>query len=560
MKSGLHALTLIVFILAAFVCARGGEISLYVDGEAVSLSHAIIQQDGEMLVPLRELGLPLGVETESIEEEDSIVIRSASGDHFFSTDHFPTYNGIYYVSLGELVTLAGARMHTLGDEIYIESDAPHLYGIDVADDEVSVRFDGFVPYRILPSDENILHVRFYHCALTTAPRQVAIDSGVITSVALTLSGHRSADLVIVLSSKPLAATKRFITDGFYSVSFSFGGQQSTETEETISDHITYHEITTDIGDGPVRVMYIKIDEWRDHYRLVPATSEEGIGTLASLKDIARSHNADAAINANSFYTKTNIPLGLLIIDGKALSASCGRQAALGIDLFGRLKFFNPQASLFLRAGDTKITIDDVNEPIEAGQVVMYTSGYSGPLTQGFVDSFRAVKIKDDRVTSVQDGPYVITDQTADLLIACGSAIGRLSSLSVGDEVSYEYLLDQGDDLIKDAVSAGPLLYLNGKNVLDDNSAEDVRLARSLLATDWYGSLILMTVAKNEGSVGTDLSGLIELLGQIPIMVKSAIAFDGGSASSLVFKDGAIYREVSSGGEVAVGLLLVPTDR
>jgi len=45
-----------------------------------------------------------------------------------------------------------------------------------------------------------------------------------------------------------------------------------------------------------------------------------------------------------------------------------------------------------------------------------------------------------------------------------------------------------------------------------------------------------------------------------VKVKNAIAFDGGHSSSLVFKDGPIYREISSGGKVAVGLLLVPTDR
>jgi hypothetical protein len=45
-----------------------------------------------------------------------------------------------------------------------------------------------------------------------------------------------------------------------------------------------------------------------------------------------------------------------------------------------------------------------------------------------------------------------------------------------------------------------------------------------------------------------------------VKVKDAIAFDGGHSSSLVFKDGATYREISSGGKITVGLLLVPTDR
>ncbi len=199
---------------------------------------------------------------------------------------------------------------------------------------------------------------------------------------------------------------------------------------------------------------------------------------------------------------------------------------------------------------------------------MITSGYSGPLTRGFIDSFRVVKIKDDRVTSVQEGPYVITDPQADLLIASGDAESRISSLHVGDEVSYGFTLDQGNLLITDAVSAGPLLYLNGNEVLDQQEegldtdsyrASDLT-ARSLLATDWYGALVMLTVVKGEQSVGTDLSGLIELLHQLPIRVKSAIALGSGNACSLVFNDGTTYRQISSGGKVAVGLLLVPTDR
>jgi len=136
------------------------------------------------------------------------------------------------------------------------------------------------------------------------------------------------------------------------------------------------------------------------------------------------------------------------------------------------------------------------------------------------------------------------------------------------KVNFEYALDQGDLLITDAVSAGPLLYHDGDVVLSpqeesfnvDSYLVSGRAARSLLATDWYGGLVLLTVIKNSESVGTDFAGLLNILGKLPVKVKNAIAFDGGHSSSLVFKDGPIYREISSGGKVAVGLLLVPTDR
>lgn len=568
MRSGLYCLVLAVCLLAVAFSTYGGEISIYVDGEPVSLGHTLIQQGNTILAPLRELGLYLGIEAAYTEEEQSIAVRSAGGERFFPADHFPSHDGVYYVSLDELIDIASAQIHTVGDEIHIESEASHLTSLTATGGQVAVRFDSFVPYQLISDGANAIHLRFYHCKLDTAPREVAVTGGSVTAVTLGASSRRTADLIITLSDNSLPQIKRFSSSGFYSVSLLFDHQSSLEIEDEIAPHITYHEITTDLGDGPLKLKYLYVDEWRDHYRLVPSVPKTGVGTLASLADIARGQGAQAAINGNFFDTSNNIPIGLLITDGQVLSSNYERRAALGIDIFGRLTFFNPTVSLFLRAGGEKIAIADVNRPIKSGELIVYTRGYSGPLTSGFSDSFRVVKVRDDTVTSIQDGPYVIADPSADILVASGSARSRIASLSVGENVNFEYTLDQGDLLITNAVSAGPLLYSNGNKVLDP-AAEGFQVdsylvrglaARSVLATDWYGGLILMTVVKNSESVGTDFDGLLTLLSRLPVKIKNAIAFDGGHSSSLLFKDGAAYREISSGGKVAVGLLLVATDR
>jgi len=74
MKSGLHFIILVVFVLAVAVCVRGGEIFLYGDGELIVLSHPVVQRESEIFVPLREVGLRLGIEAVLVEEEDSITI------------------------------------------------------------------------------------------------------------------------------------------------------------------------------------------------------------------------------------------------------------------------------------------------------------------------------------------------------------------------------------------------------------------------------------------------------------------------------------------------------
>ena len=68
------------------------------------------------------------------------------------------------------------------------------------------------------------------------------------------------------------------------------------------------------------------------------------------------------------------------------------------------------------------------------------------------------------------------------------------------------------------------------------------------------------MVKDKESVGADFENLLSVLDSLPVPVKDAIAFDSGPSSSLVIKDGVTYRELSRGGKVAAGLLLVPIGR
>jgi hypothetical protein len=568
MRSGWASAIGTICLLVVVLGASGGEVPLFINGDVVHLEHASLWQDGRLLVPLREFGLKLGVEAAYIEEEGSISIRWADGKRFFSTDHFPVYDNVYYIPLDELVSLIGAKMHTVGEEIYIEIGLRHLTSLETTAERVTARFDGFVPYEPIEVNPGTIHLRFYHCALATAPRRITLTGGAITAITLREEIGQTVDLIMEVADASVPQTKRLDVPGFYSVSLSFDHQPSMEAEAEILPHVTYHEIETDLGEGPVKINYLYVEGWREHYRLIPAIPEEGVGALSSLKEMARAHGARAAINANFFDTATNTPIGLLIIDGKVLSSNYERRAALGIDLFGRLTFFNPTLYLYLRFGGEKIPLDDVNRPIKQDELICYTAGYLGAITRGSSQIYRTVKVRNDRVTAIQDGPYVVEDRSVDLLVASGDARARLAGLMVGDEVNIEYTLDEGDLLITDVVSAGPLLVSSGKDVLDP-AAESFKLdsylvnglaARSVLATDWYGGLIMLTVVKNSESVGADLDDLLSILHRLPVKVKDAIAFDGGHSSSLVFKDGATYREISSGGKITVGLLLVPTDR
>ncbi|MCD5416020.1 phosphodiester glycosidase family protein [Candidatus Bipolaricaulota bacterium] len=585
MRSGL-LLAIVFFSFFAFTLAVScGEAPLFVNRAEVSLALPLLRQDGRLLVPRHEFGLKVGVETAYVEEENAIVLRWAAGRRSFPVDRFPVHEGVYYIHLDKLLTLIDARVHTIGGYLYIETEPLYLLAMEATAERVTVRFDGFVPHESIEAEPGIIHLRFHHSLLATTPRRSVFTGGAITAVTLRRENHQTVDLIVETADGFIPQTRRFDVPGFYSISLSFTDRPLAEVPFTaapsveepltkatatveIFPHLTHHTLVTDLGRGSVTINYLHVEEWRRHYRLIPAVSERGVGRLVRLEELARLRMAHAAINANFFDTATGLPVGLLIINGQALRSNHERRAALGIDIFGRLTFFNPAISLFLRIDGGKIAVDDVNRPIRSDEIVVYTAGYHGRIARIPAQSFRVIKVRGNRIIAIHDGPYVTEDRSADLVVASGTARARLAGLRVGDKVNIEHRLDEGDLLITNVVSAGPMLVVEGREVLDPEAESfrpgtrlvDGLAARSLLAVDWHGGLILLTVAANRTSVGADFDDLLTILRMLPVPVRYAIAFDGGHASSLVFKDGVTYREISSGGAVAVGLLLVPTVR
>ena len=558
---GLGAVLLV--LIAVTLSAHAADI--FINSAAISLSHPAVMRDGALFVPLREFGLWLGVETAT--SAAGLQVRSAVGEQSFTRDAFPIVNGVYYIALTQLAAIAGAQVHWIGNDVYVECTPVPLTSVESDPNRVVARFSAFVPYRLTAAAPGRVVVTFYHTALATAPRQVTVTGGAVRGMEIAPGDNNTAVLTILTTGETVPAIKRFTAPGFYSVSLTFNHHAEVESQTEISPTITSYEVNSNLGAGPVQIRYLYIDSWTAHYRLVPAVPSTGVGTIADLATIARAHGAAAGINANFYDTATDDPVGLLIVDGVILSSNYQRRAALGIDIFGKLTFFNPHVTIYLRTDTGKIAVDDVNRPISPDEVIAYTPGYAGPIRTGLApDTFRVVTIRDGRVVSAEDAPYIIPDRSATVVVACGAARDRLAGLSVGDAATLGYTLDQGNLLITNAVSAGPLLISNGNDVLNP-AAEGFspgsylvsgQAARSVLAVDKLGGMILLTVLKNSASVGANFHDLLTILHSLPFPIRDAIAFDGGHASSLVFRDGAYYRELAAGGKVAVGLLLIPT--
>lgn len=114
--------------------------------------------------------------------------------------------------------------------------------------------------------------------------------------------------------------------------------------------------------------------------------------------------------------------------------------------------------------------------------------------------------------------------------------------------------------LRDAVGAGPLLLEDGQIVIDHQgegfapSFIEGRAARSAVGITSEGDLIMLVAAKDSRSVGMSLQELAELLQELG--AADALALDGGSSASLVFRRGFSLHSIGNR-RIAVGLVLVP---
>ncbi len=337
--------------------------------------------------------------------------------------------------------------------------------------------------------------------------------------------------------------------------------------KTVYPHIQFYK---DSYQG-AQIRYLKISHYSENFSLRASIPSNGIGYLEKLRSMVTRGGGIAGINANFYHTQNNMPVGLLIKDWEILSYTYGKRPCLVWDFFsGQLAFINPSFSLYAKSPAGNIKLDEVNSPLDPlsspNQVVLYTPEYRGKLlltSSGFWGEITEVRIKNQKVTMKRKTSSVPReDRDYYLILAHGWAESELSDLNWGTEVEIEYQIE-AHSYIKTAVSAGPMLIKDGQIVLDpekedfdgDSPIIQRRTSRSAVGVTWDGTLILLVVLENYYSPGLDLWNLSKFFKQMG--VKDAIAMDGGSSSTLVFKDTGSWQVVGENNPIAAGLILVP---
>lgn len=328
----------------------------------------------------------------------------------------------------------------------------------------------------------------------------------------------------------------------------------------VPEGVAYQSLAVPTGAGrgaKARAHVVTIDPRAETLVIQPALGGAVVKATETTSAAAARLNAIAAINGN-FYTEAQLPVGLIVIDGRVLSTPLPRRAVFAIDDAGR-----PWIGAVDFAGrviaDTgaEVPISAINRPPRWGGVALYTPEF-GPVTPWHA---LVALVRDGRIDALTSGRQTIpTDGYA--LATAESQQHLLSGLVRGQTVKLDMgLAPQG---IVQAVQGGPQLVRNGKIHIPyawegfGPGFYAMRTARSAIGITHAGKVLFVTVdGRSRESSGMNLPELAALLKNLG--ARDAMNLDGGGSTTLVV-GGRVVSALPRGGERTVSSVVVAVRR
>lgn len=537
----------ILLLLAAGV--RGEEESLFLNGDLVRLEAPGVRREAGFLIPLREFGALVGVEV-AVPVPGSFELRWSGGRLQTPAAELPSENGVAYASLDWLVGLAGGDVHRLGDDVFVTSEPSTLVDLDVNEDRIVLRFDAFVPVEVLAADGGSFRLRFHHCDPSFPYRAVVLADGPMTRVEARSCMPSGLELLVTLREGGVLRLTRFEATDSYAVTIEVGASPSIESVTAIAPDQELRELTLPLSGGTATVVSATVNAWRSTYRLRPGVSPSTPGALTGLTELAIGGSAKMAIGAGA-------DLGLLVIGGVPLSVTSEEETLLTSDAFGRLSPVSGTGRVVLRVEGADIPIDDVNRPVRYNEAIAFPPGYRGEMSVGATGGFTVLKLRAGQVVSIYQGTFVDQDSTATLIIASGEARARLANVRLGDAARLACYVGTSTSPIENALSIESVLLQDGvRRPSQPGRSDEESRAWSVVATDWHGGLIFLSIRRGTGSAGATADEVIDLLARHDVPLKDAYVLDAGSSSSLLVTDRGLH-PLGDSSRVAVALLLCP---
>lgn len=419
---------------------------------------------------------------------------------------------------------------------------------------VTLRLSAPVRHRT-SSSEHAVAVDLW-AARPVGNRAVAVGEGVVSSMRLDLLTPEVTRLAIGLRHP--ARFKVFARDNRLTVTV-FPRWQSAVA---LPKGVAYRSLRIATGTGHARVHVVTIDPNAPGIEIRSALGGGAVDATETTSTAATRLEAAVAINGN-YYTRAGLPLGLVLLDGRILSAPLQRRTAFGVDAAGRPWIGAVEFSGRL-VTDTgmEVPITAVNRPPRTVGIALYTPEF-GPRTPP--QALVAV-VSGGRIAAFSSGrPAIPSDGYA--LAAAASQQHLLTNLVREQSVTLRLALRPNG--LRHALQGGPRLVRAGAVEVPyawegfSRWFARARTARSAIGITRNGKVIFVTVDQKASlrgplaSTGMDLFELASLMRSLG--ARDAVNLDGGGSATLVV-GGRVVSAPPRTGERRVSAVMVARHR
>lgn len=559
-----RAIILAAFALtaASVLLFSGGQPALFLNGNRLDSLEQLNVSRG-VKVPLKEAARLFGARVDPGQGEGFIVEWGKTDSFSVKPDKLAVSDSTQFINLEFLVRRLGGSIESRNGGLNAKISPANLLSASASEGEVTLKFSRYAYFVKEAEGDGSLRLKFFNVDKGGVGEKIDLPFGFgqLKNVRL-LEGEKGELIVRIQHEKGM--TSRIKTsreeNGFrFQLDFA-SSTKVTPALPVVTDgqEFNFNRFQLEFSGSRHTFHYLKVSQWRDDYSLLPVVADGELGRGQKLGKLVRDNLGVAGLNANFFDPSSYYPVGLVVKDGKLLSKNWGNRAALGIDYFGRLKFFRPEVDLFLDTTRGRITINGLNRPPGEDELVAYTSEYGKDIP--VVSNATYLKLEEGKVIQRSSGSPGSLAGDEVLVVATGSSRGKLGELNTGDEAEYNWKMEPFVPLLRGAVSAGPLLIKDGRNVLSLAEEDFTRgsnlvqsnARRSVLATTGDGGLLFILISND----GIGLDELPSLLLDAELNIENAIAFDGGSSAGLIYREGVTMGSVGGSRRVPVGLVLV----
>jgi len=549
---GILAILCLAISIAGF--AQSG--LLYLNEEPLSFAQPVLEEGTTLLVPLEEFAPLVGLAVSR--DAGRIIVR---GDGFLqaldTSDVFVQEETIY-VALDWILSRIESELHWLGGDAYIQTQRPEALEIDASSERVTLRFTGFCAHvmdRSLQGRSEMVRLRWPHSLLGFDAQLIRVGEADIQEVRL-VSSDNGIELTVLLEPGTALAFNELETDTSYSLELRVATTPSHRSVVEVGDGVSVQE-WSDVDNGRF-IDYVYVESWRDRFRLAPTASAAGFQATDSLEANLKANRAVVAVSLDC--PSESLSSRCLVMNGLPYAVPDTPSSVLAMDLFGRWTTFSSRCAVGIKHAGQIIEVEGVNRPLDYGEVALYSPGYCGSIAQGIPGSFLALKIREKRIVSVYQGPFVPADASATLVVASGEAKARLSLIRLGDPVDVICQFTHANGTYPHAVSAGPLVIENGLAVLSEDQIGELQQSQggAALACDWHGGLYFLSFS---GGSGSDLDGepwgLMTVATSLPTTLKDMLLLSSCRRQALAYAGSTGTFQLGPQDPIQLALSLIP---